>query len=216
MKLAYSLVFFLCCLLSVSFRAAGAGCFGLELGETVDKYEHGQQAVHEAENLKMYEVRPGAPDADFDTYAVDAYDGKIIRIMASSPDDYSPKAENTLKVYKKLRSELTRLYGRPGFSFDDIDEANEDLLEYLFSNDGIEVLEWSFMDRQSDIGSIYVFLSGVEDEQGKLASYCTMYMESRDYASISDKIRQNEAPDPAEQGELPPEQVEDMSRDVVL
>ncbi len=194
----------LCCFLCVSFHALGAGCFGLELGDDIRNYDHASQAVREIDRLKVFEVRPGSPDADFDTYAVDTFDGKIIRIMASSPDDHTSGAAHTLQVYKKLRRELTKAYGDPLFAFDDIDEASEDLLDYLVSNDGVEVLEWTFAERQENgIGAIYVFLSGIEDENGSQASYCTVYMESPDYAAINDSIRQMEIADSPEQPDLP-------------
>ena len=193
----------LCCFLGVSSHALGAGCFGLELGGDIRNYAHEPQAVREIDRLKVFEVKPASPDVDFDTYAVDTFDGRIIRIMASSPDDGTSGAEHTLKVYKKLRRELTKVYGDPHFAFDDIDEASEDLLDYLVSNDGVEVLEWTFAERQEEgIGAIYVFLSGIEDEKGTQASYCTLYMESQDYAAISDRIRQMELADFPEQMDM--------------
>ncbi|MBQ3892385.1 MAG: hypothetical protein ACQGQP_04230 [Desulfovibrio sp.] len=196
----------LCCFLGISSQALGAGCFGLELGGDIRDYAHAPQAVREIDRLKVFEVEPGSPDADFDTYAVDTFDGRIIRIMASSSDDRTSGAEHTLKVCKKLRQELTKAYGDPHFAFDDIDEANEDLLEYLVSNDGVEVLEWTFAERsEKGIGAIYVFLSGIEDENGRPASYCTLYMESPDYAAINDAIRQLELAEPPEQADMLPQ-----------
>ncbi len=170
--------------------ASGAGEFGLELGDDIDRYRHEQQAEHTVERFCMYEVSPETPHPDFDTYAVDTYDGKIIRIMASSPDDYSKTGEKTLAVYKKIRDYLKKKYGEPAFVFSDVEDAGEELQEYLVMNDGVEVMEWTFGSGTEEPGSVYVYLAGVENEKGEYATYCTVYTESRDYQGIADRMRQ--------------------------
>ncbi len=166
-----------------------AGDFGIELGADIERYRHVRRDEHTVELFKMYEVQPETPHPDFDTYAVDTYDGKIIRIMASSPDDHTRTGETTLKVYKKICGELTKKYGDPGFVLNEIEEYGEDFLEYLVINDGVEALEWTFSGDGDEPGAVYVFLAGVEDEKGEYATYCTVYTESRDYQRIAYKVQ---------------------------
>ncbi len=173
----------------VAGTAYGAGEFGFELGDAIEKYRHEQQEEHTVERFKMYEVVPETPHPDFDTYAVDTYDGRIIRIMASSPDDPSKTGENTLKVYKKIRDELKRKYGEPVFVSSEVEDAGEELQEYLVINDGVEVMEWGFGSGPDEPGSVYIYLAGVENEKGEYATYCTVYTESRDYQGIADRMR---------------------------
>ena len=187
----YAQIFFsISALMLCAGSAFAAGDFGIDLGADISGYSHEQQDEHTVELFRMYEVKPAAPHPDFDTYAVDTYDGKIIRIMASSPDDYTPDAQKTLAVYKKIREELTKKYGEPVFVQNEIEEAGEDLQEYLVVNDGVEALEWSFSGGDGEPGSVYVFLAGVEDEKGEWATYCTVYTESKDYQGIADRMRQ--------------------------
>ena len=111
--------------LFVLFGAApvfAAGAFGLELGADLSGYEHGAQPVSERWQLKMYEVTPPSPDSRFDTYAVDTFQGRIIRIMASSPDDPSENGASTLGVLESLKDELVKKYGEPSLNLEDIEE----------------------------------------------------------------------------------------------
>ena len=79
--------------------AHAAGAFGMELGEHVRTYAQGAKPVFVRDELEMFEVSPPKPDARLDTYAVDTHKGRIIRIMASSPDDDTSGAEHTLRFY---------------------------------------------------------------------------------------------------------------------
>ena len=58
----------------------------------------------------------------------------------------------------------------------------------------MEVLEWTFSATASSDGpgAVYVFLAGSETDDGKQASYCTLYMESPEYPAISDLADQKE------------------------
>ena len=142
----------------------------------------------------MYEVTPPAPDARFDTYAVDTFKGRIIRIMASSSDDLSAEGTATLEVLHSLKEELVAKYGEPSLNVEDVEDAGSDLRGYLADEGGMEVLEWIFpvSGAADGPGAVYVFLAGSETEGGKQASYCTLYMESRDYPTISDQAEQKE------------------------
>lgn len=176
--------------------AFAAGAFGIELGADVNRYAHGSQPVSERWQLKMYEITPPSPDSRFDTYAVDTYQGKIIRIMASSPDDTSEDGASTLGVLEDLKGELEKRYGEPSLSLDDVEDAGDDLRSYLADEGGLEVLEWNFSgaDRKEDRpGAVYVFLAGSETDAGAQASYCTLYLESPEYPAVSDQAGQMEA-----------------------
>ncbi len=175
--------------------AFAAGAFGLELGSELSRYTHGDQPVSERWQLKMYEVTPPAPDSRFDTYAVDTFQGRIIRIMASSPDDPSENGAATLGVLESLRDELVRKYGEPSLNLEDIEDAGDDLRGYLADEGGLEVLEWNFSGAENapdSPGAVYVFLAGSETDAGKQASYCTVYFESEEYPAVSDQAAQME------------------------
>ncbi len=193
--------------LFVLFGAApvfAAGAFGLELGADLSGYEHGAQPVSERWQLKMYEVTPPSPDSRFDTYAVDTFQGRIIRIMASSPDDPSENGASTLGVLESLKDELVKKYGEPSLNLEDIEDAGDDLRGYLADEGGLEVLEWNFAGAGNDAdrpGAAYVFLAGSETDAGKQTSYCTLYLESEEYPSISDQASQMEQSGEAEQAE---------------
>jgi len=47
--------------------------------------------------------------------------------------------------------------------------------------------------QDAELGAVYVFLAGAEDEKGGRASYCTLYLESPDYADLSESARLHEA-----------------------
>ncbi|WP_273522838.1 hypothetical protein [Mailhella massiliensis] len=174
--------------------ALGAGAFGLELGSDIDRYGHEARPVSERWELRMYEVTPPSPDARFDTYAVDTFQGRIIRIMASSADDPSAEASKTLDVFESLKPELMEKYGEPSLNVEDVEDAGSDLRSYLVDEGGMEVLEWTFSATASSDGpgAVYVFLAGSETDDGKQASYCTLYMESPEYPAISDLADQKE------------------------
>lgn len=177
--------------------ALAAGAFGLELGSAVDQYTHGDTPVSERGLLKMYEITPPTPDKRFDTYAVDTYQGKIIRIMASSPDDSSVDAASTLEVVQSLKDELVGRYGEPSLSLEDVEDAGDDLRGYLVDEGGLEVLEWNFDDagktgNTDRPGAVYVFLAGTEKDANSQVSYCTLYLESPEYPAISDQADQME------------------------
>ena len=120
--------------------ALGAGAFGLELGSDIDRYGHEARPVSERWELRMYEVTPPSPDARFDTYAVDTFQGRIIRIMASSADDPSAEASKTLDVFESLKPELMEKYGEPSLNVEDVEDAGSDLRSYLVDEGGMEVL----------------------------------------------------------------------------
>ncbi|WP_418765852.1 hypothetical protein [Mailhella sp.] len=175
--------------------AFAAGAFGLELGADVSQYAHGEKPVSERWQLSMYEVTPPSPDSRFDTYAVDTYQGKIIRIMASSPDDVSVDGAATLGVLESLKDELEKRYGEPSLSLDEVEDAGDDLRGYLADAGGLEVLEWNFSDADKKAdrpGAAYVFLAGSETDGGGQATYCTLYLESPDYPALSDQAEQME------------------------
>ena len=162
--------------------ALGAGAFGLELGSDIDRYGHEARPVSERWELRMYEVTPPSPDARFDTYAVDTFQGRIIRIMASSADDPSAEASKTLDVFESLKPELMEKYGEPSLNVEDVEDAGSDLRSYLVDEGGMEVLEWTFSATASSDGpgAVYVFLAGSETDDGKQArrcSVCCMYSE---------------------------------------
>ena len=174
--------------------ALGAGAFGLELGSDIDRYGHEARPVSERWELRMYEVTPPSPDARFDTYAVDTFQGRIIRIMASSADDPSAEASKTLDVFESLKPELMEKYGEPSLNVEDVEDAGSDLRSYLVDEGGMEVLEWTFSATASSdgTGALYVFLPGSATDDGNQASYCTLYMESPEYPAISDLADQKE------------------------
>ena len=173
--------------------AHAAGAFGMELGEHIRSYAQEAKPVFVRDELEMFEVVPPQPDARFDTYAVDTHKGRIIRIMASSPDDRTPDAQDTLAVLRSLKQELMERYGDPALSMGEVADAGDELLVHLVYEGGLEVLEWDFVERREDgLGAVYVFLAGAEDEQGAQASYCTLYMESPDYAELSEAARLHE------------------------
>ena len=185
----------LACAMTLAFApsAHAAGAFGMELGEQVRPYVQDARPVFVRHELEMFEVHPPQPDARFDTYAVDTHKGRIIRIMASSPDDRTPDAHATLEVLSSLKQELMDRYGDPALSMGEIADAGDELLAHLVYEGGLEVLEWDFVERREDgLGAVYVFLAGAEDEQGVQASYCTLYMESPDYAELSEAARLHE------------------------
>lgn len=184
--------------------AFAAGAFGVELGAELSRYEHGAQPVSERWQLKMYEITPPSPDSRFDTYAVDTFQGRIIRIMASSPDDPSENGASTLEVLESLKDELMRKYGEPSLNLEDIEDAGDDLRGYLADEGGLEVLEWNFSGAGDDAdrpGAVYVFLAGSETDSGKQSTYCTVYLESEEYPSVSDQASQMEQSDEAGQAE---------------
>lgn len=186
----------LACAMTLAFApsAHAAGAFGMELGEQVRAYVHEAKPVFVRDELEMFEVAPPQPDARFDTYAVDTHKGRIIRIMASSPDDRTSDAQATLAVLSSLKQELMERYGDPALSMGEVADAGDELLAHLVYEGGLEVLEWDFVERQEEgLGAVYVFLAGAEDEQGVQASYCTLYMESPDYAELSEAARLHEA-----------------------
>ena len=185
----------LACAMTLAFApsAHAAGAFGMELGEQVSSYAQEAKPVFVRDELEMFEVIPPQPDARFDTYAVDTHKGRIIRIMASSPDDRTPDAQSTLAVLSSLKQELIERYGDPALSMGEVADAGDELLAHLVYEGGLEVLEWDFVDGKNDgLGAVYVFLAGAEDEQGVQASYCTLYMESPDYAELSEAARFHE------------------------
>lgn len=177
------------------FSGAGsvfaAGAFGIDLGSDIGRYTHGEQPASERGQLKMYEITPPSPDTRFDTYAVDTFQGHIIRIMASSPDDASMEASATLQVLESLKDELIARYGEPSLRLEEVEDAGSDLRGYLVDEGGLEVLEWSFSDSGRDRpGAVYVFLAGSEAEGGRQTSYCTLYLESPEYPAVSDQAEQ--------------------------
>ena len=185
----------LACAMTLAFApsAYAAGAFGMELGEQVSSYAQEAKPVFVRDELEMFEVTPPRPDARFDTYAVDTHKGRIIRIMASSPDDRTPDAQSTLVVLSSLKQELIERYGDPALSMGEVADAGDELLAHLVYEGGLEVLEWDFVEQREDgLGAVYVFLAGAEDEQGNQASYCTLYMESPDYAELSEAARLHE------------------------
>ena len=182
------------CVFSGAAPAAAAGAFGIELGSDISRYGHGESPVSERWRISMYEITPPAPDARFDTYAVDTFNGKIIRIMASSPDDGSADASETLNVLDGLKDELISRYGEPSLNVEDVEDAGDDLRGYLADEGGLEVLEWDFSGGGTSPdkpGAVYVFLAGTETEKGQ-ASYCTLYLESQEYPAVSDLADQME------------------------
>ena len=199
-------------------RALAAGAFGIELGADVAQYAHGSQPVSERWQLRMYEITPPSPDSRFDTYAVDTYQGRIIRIMASSPDDASVDGASTLNVLENLKQELERRYGEPSLSLDDVEDAGDDLRGYLADEGGLEVLEWNFADEEKKgdrPGAVYVFLAGSETEKGVQATYCTLYLESPEYPALSDQAGQmeNQQNDGGDDQQLNDQQLEEMDED---
>ena len=168
MKYIRTVLFLALFVFSGAARALAAGAFGIELGADVAQYAHGSQPVSERWQLKMYEITPPSPDSRFDTYAVDTYQGRIIRIMASSPDDASVDGASTLNVLEGLKQELERRYGEPSLSLDDVEDAGDDLRGYLADEGGLEVLEWNFAgaEKKADRpGAVYVFLAGSRDRK---------------------------------------------------
>lgn len=193
----YTGVFLSCALLffSGAASASAAGFFGVELGAGIERYAHSPEPVSERQELKMYEITPPAPDARFDTYAVDTYRGNIIRIMASSPDDVTAEGTRTLEVLDSLKEELVAAYGTPSLCLEEVEDAGSELRGYLVDEGGLEVLEWNFADagnKKDAPGAVYVFLAGSEKDNGEQASYCTLYMESTDYPSVSDQAEREE------------------------
>ena len=181
-------------LLLAASPAYAAGAFGIELGEHIRTYAPAAEAVFTRHELKMYELVPPQADARFDTYAVDTHNGRIIRIMASSADDRTPGGEHSLAVLDSLQQELIARYGTPSLSMGEIADAGDELLAHLVDEGGLEVLEWDFLEKRVDgLGAVYVFLAGAEDEKGGQASYCTLYLESPDYAELSEAARLHEA-----------------------
>ena len=181
-------------LLLAGTSAHAAGAFGVELGEHIRTYAPSAEAVFTRHELQMYELVPPQADPRFDTYAVDTHNGRIIRIMASSADDRTPGAEASLAVLDSLQQELIALYGTPSLSMGEIADAGSELLAHLVDEGGLEVLEWDFLEKRDDgLGAVYVFLAGAEDEKGGQASYCTLYLESPDYAELSEAARLHEA-----------------------
>ena len=177
--------------------SAGAGhaatVFGLELGDDIARYRFESPAVSERHELKMYEVTPPQPDSRFDTYAVDTHHGRIVRIMASSVDDRTPDAAHTLAVLRDLKQTLVERYGSPSLVLSEIEDAGDELRDHLVDEGGMEVLEWDFVQEKPEgLGAVYVFLAGAVDESGAGASYCTLYMESPDYAELSEEARLHE------------------------
>jgi hypothetical protein len=141
----------------------------------------------------MYEVTPPQPDSRFDTYAVDTHHGRIVRIMASSVDDRTPDAAHTLAVLRDLKQTLVERYGSPSLVLSEIEDAGDELRDHLVDEGGMEVLEWDFVQEKPEgLGAVYVFLAGAVDESGAGASYCTLYMESPDYAELSEEARLHE------------------------
>ncbi len=176
---------------------AGAGhaaaVFGVELGDDIDRYRFESPAVSVRHELKMYEVVPPHPDSRFDTYAVDTHHGRIVRIMASSVNDRTPDAMHTLAVLRDLKQSLMERYGPPSLALGEIEDAGDELRDHLVDEGGMEVLEWDFVqERPEELGAVYVFLAGTVDENGTGASYCTLYMESPDYAELSEEARLHE------------------------
>lgn len=174
--------------------SAGAGqaaaVFGVELGDDISRYRVSSPAVWERHELKMFELAPPQPDSRFDTYAVDTHKGRIIRIMASSLDDRTPDAAQTLAVLRDLKQKLVERYGTPSLIVNEIEDAGDELRGYLVDEGGLEVLEWDFVqERREGLGAVYVFLAGAVDESGAETSYCTLYMESPDYAELSEEAR---------------------------
>ena len=95
-------------------------------------------------------------------------------------------------------------YGEPSLNLEDIEDAGDDLRGYLADEGGLEVLEWNFAGAGNDAdrpGAAYVFLAGSETDAGKQTSYCTLYLESEEYPSISDQASQMEQSGEAEQAE---------------
>ena len=179
-------------LFSGASGAFAAGLFGVELGTDIGLYKHGTEPVSARQDLKMYEITPPVSDARFDTYAVDTYHGRVIRIMASSPDDGSAEGTNTLEVFHSLKDELITRYGTPALCLEEVEDAGSELCGYLVDEGGLEVLEWNFSGSGEDKpGAVYVFLAGSEKESGAQASYCTLYMESPDYPAISDQAERS-------------------------
>lgn len=199
-------------------RALAAGAFGIELGADVAQYAHGSQPVSERWQLKMYEITPPSPDSRFDTYAVDTYQGRIIRIMASSPDDASVDGASTLNVLENLKQELESRYGEPSLSLNEVEDAGDDLRGYLADEGGLEVLEWNFAGEEKKAdrpGAVYVFLAGSETEKGAQATYCTLYLESPEYPALSDQAGQmeNQQGDGGDDQQLNDQQLEEMDED---
>ena len=179
----------LCC----AAPAHAAGAFGIELGDSIHSYRHDAKAAVVRHELSMFELTPPKPDPRFDTYAVDTFQGRIVRIMASSPDDRSADAQASLAVLGGLKQELMERYGNPSLSMGEVADAGDELLAHLVDEGGLEVLEWDFVEKREDgLGAVYVFLAGAEDEKGAQASYCTLYMESPDYAELSEAARLHE------------------------
>ena len=187
-----------------SIPAQAAGVFGIELGSDIGAYSHDAQAVFVRHELKMFELVPPAPDTRFDTYAVDTHKGRIVRIMASSPDDSTLDAEATLSVLRGLKQELIADYGTPSMAMGEVEDAGDELLAHLVDEGGLEVLEWDCLENRTDgLGAVYVFLAGAEDENGRRASYCTLYLESQDYAELSETARLHGAQGAEEHGYVP-------------
>ena len=183
---------FLSLAMPVSSYAAGA--FGLELGENIRTYAPEAHALVSRHDMQLFELVPPKADPRFDIYAVDTHNGRIVRIMASSPDDRSPGGDATLAVLDGLKQELMARYGAPSLSMGEIADAGDELLDHLVDEGGLEVLEWDMLEKQeAGLGAVYVFLAGAEDEKGLRASYCTLYLESPDYAELSESARLHEA-----------------------
>ncbi len=194
MKYIRTLLMCALCVFSGTASAAAAGAFGIELGSDISRYSHSETPVSERWQIRVYEITPPSPDARFDTYAVDTFQGKIIRIMASSPDDPSADAAATLNMLEGLKDELISRYGEPSLNMEEVADAGDDLRGYLADEGGLEVVEWNFAGAAASAdrpGAVYVFLAGADTGHGQ-ASYCTLYLESRDYPAVSDKADQME------------------------
>lgn len=177
-------------LLACASSAHAVGAFGIELGADIGNYQHADEPVVIRHELELFELTPPKPDPRFDTYAVDTHKGRIIRIMASSADDNTPGAEATLDTLNALKEELLTRYGKPSLNREEIANAEDGLLAYLVDEGGLEVLEWNFAEhRGKGLGAVYVFLAGAEDVKGVQSSYCTFYLESPDYADLSEASR---------------------------
>lgn len=199
MNAAFKFAIASACILLSSVTGQAADMFGIVLGDDVAKYRIAGPAVSERHELRMFELAPPSPDSRFDTYAVDTHRGRIVRIMASSADDGTPDAEQTLAILRELRHALVERYGQPSLMVGEIEDAGNELRDHLVDEGGLEVLEWDFVQAgPDDLGAVYVFLAGAVDERGAGATYCTLYMESPDYAELSEEARLHEesAPSP--------------------
>lgn len=193
MKAAFKFVVVSACVLLSAGIGQAADMFGIVLGDDAAQYRIAGPAVSERHELRMFELVPPKPDSRFDTYAVDTHRGRIVRIMASSADDGTPDAAETLKILRELRHALVERYGQPSLMVGEIEDAGNELRDHLVDEGGLEVLEWDFVQAGPDeLGAVYVFLAGAMDEHGAAATYCTLYMESPDYAELSEEARLHE------------------------